>query len=96
MKTATYRGLDGKDFTVEYDENAPCIVCQEPVVEASMGGTGVCPWCDCGHCRYCGIDMMVMGEHVDGGRSLRMWREHMKWHKDNPVEAAAQVPGAPA
>ena len=38
MKTATYR-KDGSDFTVEYDEAAPCIVCGEPVVEASMGGT---------------------------------------------------------
>jgi hypothetical protein len=47
MKTATYHGLDGKDFTVEYDENAPCIMCGLPVVEASMGGTVVCPWCDC-------------------------------------------------
>ena len=22
--------------------------CGKPVVEASMGGTVVCPWCDCG------------------------------------------------
>jgi len=51
MKTATYRGLDGKDFTVEYDETAPCIACGLPVVDASMGGTSLCPWCDCGQYR---------------------------------------------
>jgi uncharacterized Zn finger protein (UPF0148 family) len=51
MKTATYTGLDGKKFTVEYDPLAPCILCGLPVVEASMGGTGVCPWCDTGHDR---------------------------------------------
>lgn len=33
---------------VEYDEEAPCRICGKPVVEASMGGTDVCPWCDCG------------------------------------------------
>ena len=48
MKTATYTGLDGKKFTVEYDENAPCISCGLPVLDASMGGTALCPWCDCG------------------------------------------------
>lgn len=53
MKTATYRLRDGSDLRVEYDENAPCINCGEPVVEASMGGTALCPWCDCGKCRFC-------------------------------------------
>jgi uncharacterized Zn finger protein (UPF0148 family) len=48
MKTATYRLLDGSDHVVEYDPTAPCWMCGEPVVEASMGGTVVCPWCDCG------------------------------------------------
>ena len=38
-------------FTVTYDENAPCRICGEPVVSASMGGTDVCPWCDCGRDR---------------------------------------------
>lgn len=51
MKTATYTGTDGKKFTVEYDEKAPCIICEEPVGEASMGGTVVCPACDCGRNR---------------------------------------------
>lgn len=48
MKTATYRGPDGKEFVVEYDPQGPCISCGLPVVSASMGGTKLCPWCDCG------------------------------------------------
>lgn len=48
MPEATYTGLDGEKFTVTYDERAPCIVCNLPVVMASMGGTAVCPWCDVG------------------------------------------------
>jgi hypothetical protein len=51
MKTATYKGLDGKDFTVEYDPSAPCISCGLPVLYASIGGTAVCSWCDCGQYR---------------------------------------------
>jgi len=48
MKTATYTGMDGKKIKVEYDEKAPCIWCGLPVESASMGGTNLCPWCDCG------------------------------------------------
>jgi len=48
MKTAKYTNLDGEDVEVSYDENAPCIVCGLPVTEASMSGTVICPWCDCG------------------------------------------------
>jgi len=54
MKTATYHTTEGREVKVEYDEAAPCIVCGEPVLEASVGGTVICPWCDCGNCRYCG------------------------------------------
>lgn len=58
MKEARYpiRGLVG-DFgnnvkqVVTYDETAPCRCCQEPVGEASMGGTDFCPACDCGYRR---------------------------------------------
>lgn len=49
MKKAIYTGLDGKKFTVEYDENAPCKMCGFPVRGASMAGTSICPWCDCGN-----------------------------------------------
>ena len=51
MKTVTYRQHDGSDVTVEYDETAPCLTCDLPVVDASMGGTRICPWCDCGRYR---------------------------------------------
>jgi len=40
---------------IEYDPDAPCICCGLPVVEASMGGTVVCPWCDTGHDRMTGL-----------------------------------------
>ena len=67
MKTATYTLLGGEHVTVEYDELAPCRICGEPVIEASMGGTDVCPWCDCGRCRYCGASIFLpsdMKRHV--------------------------------
>ncbi len=86
LKTVTYRDLEGKDFTVKYDPDAPCILCGEPVVAASMGGTVVCPWCDCGNCRYCGVQASLMGEHIDGGRSLRKWKEHMVWHNEQKMK----------
>ena len=50
-KTASYTLLDGTTHEVEYDPDAPCWMCGQPVVEASMGGTVVCPWCDCGMTR---------------------------------------------
>ena len=52
MKTLTLHRL-GVEVHIEYDEAAPRTVCGEPVVSASMGGTTICPWCDCGNCRYC-------------------------------------------
>lgn len=36
---------------VEYDTEDLCWYCRLPVVEASMGGTVCCPWCDCGRNR---------------------------------------------
>lgn len=82
MKTARYSLIGGGEKVIEYDENAPCIICGEPVIEASMGGMDICPWCDCGKCRYCGITITVFKKELDGGRSLRELRDHMKWHKD--------------
>jgi len=77
MKTVRYG-----ERVIEYDENAPCIICGEPVISASSAGTSVCPWCDCGRCRYCGVEPMLFKQEIDGGRSLRDWRDHMKWHKE--------------
>lgn len=85
MKTAKYKKLDGTDLIVEYDENAPCICCGEPIVEASMGGTGLCPWCDMGKCRFCGMTIYVLKESVDGGQSKRELLNHMAWHKKQPI-----------
>ena len=85
MKIARYPLTDGTVKEVEYDENAPCIICGEPVIEASTGGTVICPWCDMGKCRYCGITITVFREEIDEGRSLRELREHMKWHREHPV-----------
>jgi hypothetical protein len=48
MKTVTYTKLDGTPLVIEYDETAPCRICGYPVWEASMGGTDVCSYCDCG------------------------------------------------
>lgn len=51
MKKVTYTGLGGKKFTLDYDPEAPCRICNLPVISASTGGTDVCPWCDCGKYR---------------------------------------------
>lgn len=85
MKMARYPLEGGGERVVEYDEMAPCIICGEPVTEASMGGTDICPWCDCGNCRYCRMRIFVLKEEIDGGRSLKQLREHMTWHKEHPV-----------
>jgi len=67
---------------IEYDDEVPCISCGEPVGAASMGGTVVCPSCDCGRCRYCRMTIFVMKESIDGGRSKKDLLEHMKWHNE--------------
>lgn len=51
MKEATYTLRDGTKLTVQYDPEAPCRICGQPVVEASVGGTDICPSCDCGYYR---------------------------------------------
>ncbi len=48
MKIATYRLHDGSDLMVTYEDKGACVVCGLPVISASMGGTVICPWCDCG------------------------------------------------
>ena len=73
-------------FTVEYEDTAPCTCCGEPVVTSSMGGTDLCPWCDMGKCRYCGVPITVFKEELDGGESKRQVLEHMKWHSERDPE----------
>ncbi len=70
------------DREVEYDDLAPCICCGEPVHNASMGGTVVCPACDCGKCRFCNQTVFVIKEEIDGGRSKKEVLEHMKKHRE--------------
>lgn len=72
MKTATYNLVGGGKKTIEYDETAPCIICGEPVGDASMGGTVVCPACDRGICRYCGVQLPMGKEAI---------KQHISWHK---------------
>lgn len=48
METARYPLVGGGEWIIEYDPNAPCRMCGLPVIEASAGGTDVCPWCDMG------------------------------------------------
>jgi hypothetical protein len=48
IKVAEYKLHDGSICQVKYDAYAPCWYCGFPVGEASMGGTVVCPSCDCG------------------------------------------------
>lgn len=80
IKIADYTWCGGS--SVEYDADAPCLYCGQPVVEASMGGTAICPWCDTGYCRVesCTIRMMVFRKELDGGKSLSNWRRHISEH----------------
>ncbi len=82
MKTAKYALIGGGAVEVEYDENAPCTICGEPVVEASMGGTAVCPWCDCGNCRYCG-ETYLTGKETSKEECQKVIEEHVKQCKAN-------------
>jgi len=47
FKSAIYNTKEGVK-TFYYDPNSPCIMCGKPVVEASTGGTAICPCCDIG------------------------------------------------
>lgn len=68
-----------------FDPQYPCLICQEPVIFISTGGSAICPWCDMGKCRYCGVTSLLLKEELDGGKSLRGWRHHMEWHKKNEM-----------
>jgi uncharacterized Zn finger protein (UPF0148 family) len=92
-RTATYYKdpYMKESFTVEYDDETPCVSCGEPVVSASMGGTALCPWCDMGKCRYCGMQIMVLKEEIDGGDSKRNLLEHMKWHRERDPDLNSKL-----
>jgi len=79
---------------VQYDEDTPCIICGEPVIGASMGGTNICPSCDCGKCRYCGVKIFVLKEEVDNGKSKKNFLEHIEWHRNNTPYIVREVNAA--
>lgn len=80
MRTVTYPG--GR--TIEYDEEAPCVSCGEPVLAASMGGTALCPSCDLGTCRYCHCRIDCMFDKEER-------RNHMKFHKEHTPDLVKKV-----
>ncbi len=91
-KVTYYKDSEMKQpFEVEYDENAPCIICGEPVINASMGGTVICPSCDLGKCRYCKMDVFVMKQSLDGGKSKKSLINHMKWHRIHTPEIVKET-----
>ena len=90
MRTVTYPS--GRK--IEYDENTPCIICGEPVISASIGGTVICPACDLGKCRYCGMTVFVLKKEIDGGKSKENLLRHMRWHHTNTVELVKRVNSA--
>lgn len=86
IRTVIYHDKNGKEIKIDYDEDNPCFICGEPVIGASMGGTAICVGCDCGKCRYCGMEFFVMKPEIDGGRSKQNLLEHMKWHNAHTPE----------
>jgi hypothetical protein len=77
MKTLTYNLIGGGTKTIEYDENAPCIICGEPVITASVGGTVICPSCDLGKCRFCGKSFLT-GRETTTEICQQVINEHIK------------------
>lgn len=39
------------DGPCHFDPTFSCIFCDEPVGSLSLGGSAICPYCDCGHHR---------------------------------------------
>lgn len=81
MKKATYIGLDRKKFTIQYDPEAPCRICGLPVIAASMGGTDVCPWCDCG--KYRDGTSWSLTDSLDIAEIRRKAKKHAELQKDS-------------
>lgn len=59
-----------------------CLQCEFPVISASMSGDQICPSCDLGKCRFCYQDIFAFKKEIDGGRSLKRLREHVKKCKE--------------
>ena len=82
MKITHYYNKEGIKMEISYDEMHPCLSCGEPVHNASMGGTVICPSCDLGRCRFCGMTIFVLKKEIDGGKSYEEVRRHMKRHRE--------------
>ena len=69
LKKMTYN-TDKGPLEITYDSEDPCVCCELPVVEASMGGTSICPWCDMGVDRKTGkrLSMAQMYQHSENFR----------------------------
>lgn len=75
MKVVEYPTVGGGRLKIKYDEKAPCRVCGLPVISASMGGTNVCSWCDCGGCRFCEDKPLDIKLHLSACHSDRLESE---------------------
>lgn len=71
-KSATYRLQDGGTLIISYDPEEPCVVCDLPVLEASVGGTNICPSCDMGRFRD-GTKMGVLSPLQIKERAAQIW-----------------------
>ncbi len=76
MKKAIFDLLNGKKLSIEYDPNAPCRICGLPVVSASMGGTDVCPWCDCG--KYRDGTSWALEDSLNGDKIRKEAKKHIR------------------
>ena len=94
-QVATYHKVGGGEIKIEYDDEAPCRGCGEPVIGASMAGTDVCGSCDMGKCRYCGTRIFVLKEEVDGGQSRRNLLSQMKWHRERDPDLNQKLRDVP-
>ncbi len=87
MKTAEYPQVDGSILKVDYDPDAPCWACGLPVIAASMGGTVLCSWCDCGRNRD-GSKWMW----ADLERTSKNWERSEAAGHWVPLDAALEEP----
>lgn len=82
MKKVTYAIIGGGKKTIEYDDHALCISCKLPVIDASMGGTVLCPWCDCGNYRD-GTRIETFDKELLRKIAEEIWA---RMNKNNPSE----------
>ena len=65
---------------VEYDEDSPCLICGEPVIGASIGGTAICGSCDW-ESEYCAYYNNTSGDNIPyywNGTTWKVFLEVLK------------------